>query len=555
LVSHSPFKLGDEIGRQLGIMALAMVIFVIINNTVLRRAAVFFSRDGELLFIGTMAYGLGAAGLCALAGASPMMGAYLAGLSLSFLPFQAQILEKIASLKAFGTTLFYFMLGVYVNVDARFFQQNFGWSVLVTVLVVLVCPLGFWVMGWCAGLKARTVVKASLLFNNLGETTLTLQVLGYQSGIFSADVFLVLVAASTMSIALSCLGAALTSDIFPVLHRALAVLDAPSLHEREREQEQVFEKHVLILGFNEVALEVAEAYRRKGRDVVVVDLDYCLHDSLRFAYKGTKPRQAARAVPLHEADLLTDHHHHQQQQQQKQQQQQQQPSSGIKRDAAVELSSVSPRFAMRELDLVGGSGSAPRSEDLPAQPSPQRLQPTVGVSGMAFGNKGSNGTLDRFGSFVERGNLGLDGAGGGKGDDTSPAWAVDGAAMGICTNIYSVYADPELQWTWDRYNCKGAEIVVSCLVGRDQMSLCHYLAASPTPVVAVCDSSATAKTLYAAGATYVVRQNALAASTVRRLFEVEFSAGDIFATRALDHKDALSEEQMDAARKVIADFY
>lgn len=84
---------------QLGIMALAMVIFVIINKTVLRRAAVFFSRDGELLFIGTMAYGLGAAGLCALAGASPMMGAYLAGLSLSFLPFQAQILEKIASLK------------------------------------------------------------------------------------------------------------------------------------------------------------------------------------------------------------------------------------------------------------------------------------------------------------------------------------------------------------------------------------------------------------------------------------------------------------------------
>jgi hypothetical protein len=76
-----------------------MVFFVILNKTVLRKAAQFFSRDGELLFIGTMAYGLGAAGLCALAGASPMMGAYLAGLSLSFLPFQAQILEKIASLK------------------------------------------------------------------------------------------------------------------------------------------------------------------------------------------------------------------------------------------------------------------------------------------------------------------------------------------------------------------------------------------------------------------------------------------------------------------------
>ena len=37
-------------------------------------------------------------------------------------------------------------------------------------------------------------------------------------------------------------------------------------------------------------------------------------------------------------------------------------------------------------------------------------------------------------------------------------------------------------------------------------------------------------------ATYVVRQNALAASTLRRLLEIEFSEGDMFESRALDHQ-------------------
>ena len=45
-----------------------------------------------------------------------------------------------------------------------------------------------------------------------------------------------------------------------------------------------------------MALEVAEAYRRKNRDVFVIDLDYKLHDCLRFAFKGL-PRAPLPRVP------------------------------------------------------------------------------------------------------------------------------------------------------------------------------------------------------------------------------------------------------------------
>lgn len=51
-----------------------------------------------MLFIGTMAYNLGASALCYQAGFSPVVGSYLAGLSLSLLPSRIQIQNKVGAM-------------------------------------------------------------------------------------------------------------------------------------------------------------------------------------------------------------------------------------------------------------------------------------------------------------------------------------------------------------------------------------------------------------------------------------------------------------------------
>ena len=47
---------------------------------------------------------------------------------------------QVASLRGFGMTVFYFMMGIYIHIDADFFKARFGWSVLVTLINVLVAP-------------------------------------------------------------------------------------------------------------------------------------------------------------------------------------------------------------------------------------------------------------------------------------------------------------------------------------------------------------------------------------------------------------------------------
>jgi UDP-N-acetylmuramoylalanine-D-glutamate ligase len=60
-----------------------------------------------------------------------------------------------------------------------------------------------------------------------------------------------------------------------VLLPLLSFLETTSKSEKERESKSShrFRDHVMILGFNETGLEVAEFFRQTHTDVVVCDLD------------------------------------------------------------------------------------------------------------------------------------------------------------------------------------------------------------------------------------------------------------------------------------------
>ena len=81
-----------------------------------------------------------------------MIGSYYAGLSLSQLPSKVQIISKISSLRGFGMTVFYFMMGIYVHLDEAFFREGFiCWSLLIASLNVLVAPIFLLPFAYIAG--------------------------------------------------------------------------------------------------------------------------------------------------------------------------------------------------------------------------------------------------------------------------------------------------------------------------------------------------------------------------------------------------------------------
>jgi Kef-type K+ transport system membrane component KefB len=149
-------RAGTEILRALGIFFALLAVLFLMKLFVLERVFKIFRKEAELLFIGSMAYNFGVSALCQLAGFSPMAGAYFAGMSLSFLPTRSHIESKIASLKGFGMTNFYFMLGISVHIDAGALRRLGPYSALVAALVVLVIPAVWVVATGPIGLRGRT---------------------------------------------------------------------------------------------------------------------------------------------------------------------------------------------------------------------------------------------------------------------------------------------------------------------------------------------------------------------------------------------------------------
>jgi len=169
---HDMCGLGWQIWTSVGLLAVVIIFFCIMAKYVNQAIIRFYLRDGELLFICAMAYSLGTCGICVIIGLSPMAGAFIAGFSLSFTTARIQIESKISSLRAFGMILFYFMVGVHVNMNAQLFNKVFGWAVLVAFLVVMVQPIFALFLGWSAGLKSRTIMHVACLHNALGEASL-----------------------------------------------------------------------------------------------------------------------------------------------------------------------------------------------------------------------------------------------------------------------------------------------------------------------------------------------------------------------------------------------
>ena len=186
--SFDLFKLGDNIGIALSTLALVCFIHWILKKFVLMPLFRFLCTEGELLFFGVMAYSLGSCALCIQADFSPVSSAYIAGFAISYLPSRIQVLQKIASLRAFGLFIFAFMLGIYCKIDPNFFENYFPWALLITAVIVIVNPIFMFILGHIFDVRSRTVIYMSLLCNNVGEHALILASLAYQAGIFKFEI-------------------------------------------------------------------------------------------------------------------------------------------------------------------------------------------------------------------------------------------------------------------------------------------------------------------------------------------------------------------------------
>ena len=254
-------------------MAVLIGVLAFLSKYVLTRVFRFFARSSEMLFIGTLGYCMGIAGLCELFHFSPEIGAFFAGASLAFLPYRLEIEDKVEPLKAFGVILFFITLGYSLEFNREMLGSLADIAVL-TIFVVFGTPVVMIFLGWLTRLKARPALMIGGIINQISEFSLILATLSHQAGIFDETLFALITLTCLATIVLSSLGHQYMEQLCRIARRPLRFVDRHSIpYQIQTRSSFEFNDHVVILSFNEIAHEIADIYSQRGERVLLIDID------------------------------------------------------------------------------------------------------------------------------------------------------------------------------------------------------------------------------------------------------------------------------------------
>ena len=280
LASLNPDKvggssLGIEVAMIFGKMIGLAIVLYFVTKYLLNPLFRFFAQSGELLFIGTLGYGMGVAALCEVIHFSSGIGAFFAGATLAALPYRHEIEDKVEPLKAFGIILFFMGLGFDIS-ELKPAQMLGGLTeglVLAILVVILTVPLML-VLGYLSRLNGKPSFLMGAIINQSSEFSLMLAVMCWQYKLFDPHLFIVITLVVLISFFFSSLGHQFLDPLYNAFSKTLSFMDGRSIVAAESGDEDfVMEGHVVIMEYNELAIEIADFYAQRGEQVLLLDLD------------------------------------------------------------------------------------------------------------------------------------------------------------------------------------------------------------------------------------------------------------------------------------------
>lgn len=198
---------GKEIAIVLAVMAGVIFVLYFLAKYVFDKVFHFYAMDGEMLFIGTMGFSVGVAGICASISPNVAgLGAFFSGIAMSSLPYKIEIEKKCEPLRAFGITIFFIMLGIDLDLDPAALLLALPYALLISFVTVVISPCIMWALGYLSGIKARTAFFNGLIINQISEFGLILSQAAHGIGLFKEEVYHVITLSLLITLFLSSIG-------------------------------------------------------------------------------------------------------------------------------------------------------------------------------------------------------------------------------------------------------------------------------------------------------------------------------------------------------------
>lgn len=224
--------------------------------------------SSELLFLFTLAWCFGIAGLLYSIGFSMEIGAIISGIALSSSPYQLEIASRIRPLRDFFLILFFIVLGSEMGL------ASLGAIVipatLLSLFILIGNPLILYILFRRLKFTRRNSFLAGLTAAQVSEFGFVLLFAGRQAGHLQGNEVAVFTAVALATIFASSYLISYNEQIYRFLLPTLRLLGPDKYRQRERAPKRY---DVWVIGYHRIGMKVAAAMTARKAKFCVIDFD------------------------------------------------------------------------------------------------------------------------------------------------------------------------------------------------------------------------------------------------------------------------------------------
>ncbi|OHB11995.1 MAG: hypothetical protein A3G99_02835 [Candidatus Zambryskibacteria bacterium RIFCSPLOWO2_12_FULL_39_23] len=285
---------------------LVSFLLYFISKYILPKVVSFVGANQEVLFIFSIAWGLGLSSLFYVIGFSIEIGALIAGVMLAVSPFAYEISARMKPLRDFFILIFFILLGAQMVLSQ--FNTILLPAIILSLFVLIGNPFIVFILMNLLGYRNKTSFMAGLTVAQISEFSLILVALGFSLGHITQSVVSLVTLVGIITIACSTY---LIMYADPIYFKVKGILKLLSIRKHHHREPTVGEDNpdIIIFGYDRVGHEFVSVAEKVSTNYIVVDYNpqsvkLLQAESIPFRYGDAEDVEFLQEIGFSNAKLI-----------------------------------------------------------------------------------------------------------------------------------------------------------------------------------------------------------------------------------------------------------
>ena len=229
------------------------------------------AKSQELLFLFSVCWCFVVAALFNYLGFSIEIGALVAGISLSMIPYSAEISSRISPLRDFFLIIFFIILGF--NADFSNIKSILLPASAFSFLVLIIKPIIIMALSAFFGYTKRTNFLVGTSLAQISEFSLIVLFLGISLGHIEGRVLHIIILTMIITLLFSTYMVIYSQKFYEKMGWFANLFEKKRMNGKENEKLMNKEYHAMLFGYNRIGFSILNSLKNSNKKYLVVDFN------------------------------------------------------------------------------------------------------------------------------------------------------------------------------------------------------------------------------------------------------------------------------------------